>query len=219
MNTTFKFLKDLAANNDRTWFHAHKKEYQAARGEFLRQVEDLIVAISAFDPPIIEMEPADAVFRINRDTRFSKDKAPYKTNFGAFMTDRGRKVARAGYYFHVEPGKCFVAGGLYMPPAPELRAVREALAEDAAPFRKIIGRKAFKEAFGGELPGDRLKTAPRDYSIDHPDIDLLRLKSFEIASEVSDRDVKGANFTKQATRQFKLMQDYIHWLNAALDRA
>lgn len=216
-NTTFKFLRDLAANNDRKWFQANRAAYEAAREEFFQQLEELIVGISAFDPPIIELEPRDCMFRINRDTRFSPDKSPYKTNFGAFMTDRGKKVTRAGYYFHVEPGNCFIAGGLYMPSAKELKAVRAAIDDRASEFRKVIGRKAFKDAFGSELPGERLKTAPRDYPKDHPDIDLLRLKSFEIMQGAYDREVRSKAFTKEAVKTFRLMKDYVHWLNRALD--
>ena len=213
---TFKFLKDLASHNRRDWFKGHRKEYEAARQEFLGQVDVLLLDLAGFNPAFGELEPKDCLFRINRDTRFSRSKEPYKTNLGAFMTEQGRKVARAGYYLHVEPGKCFLAGGLYMPPAAELRLVRRAIDERGDELKKLIRRKSFKDAFGDELPGDRLKTAPRDYPATHPHIDLLRLKSYEIAMPISDKDIMAKGFDKQAHKTFKFMRDYVEWINGAL---
>ncbi|MEI6810329.1 MAG: DUF2461 domain-containing protein, partial [bacterium] len=174
--------------------------------------------IAHFEPHILELEPEQCIFRINRDTRFSKNKAPYKPNLGAFITDRGRKVTRAGYYVHLEPGECMIAGGLYMPPAAEMKIIRDAIADDAAPLRKIIGKAQFTAAFGKELPGNRVKTAPRGVPKDHPDIDLLRLKSYEIYRDISDHDVLSPAFEKIAVSHFAVMHDYIAWLNSAIDR-
>lgn len=217
-NTTLSFLRDLKKHNTRDWFDANRKRYQAAREEFLALVDEVIGGISSLDPRVLEFQPEDCVFRINRDTRFSKDKTPYKTHLGAFITDRGRRVTRAGYYVHVEPGECLVAGGLYMPPAPEIKAIRDAIMEDSAPLRKILGKPKFRAAFGKELPGDRVKTAPRGVPKDHPDIDLLRLKSYEISRDVSERDVLSAGFAKIAGGYFAIMHDYVAWINGALDR-
>lgn len=215
--STLDFLKALKAHNQRAWFHAHRDRYTAARNDVIQLVDQLIGRIAVFDPPVVEMEPADALFRINRDTRFARNKAPYKTNFGAFLTDRGRRVARAGYYLHIEPGECLLAGGLYMPPTPELKAVRRAIVADPRELRRILGRPAFVRAFGKELPGARLRTAPRDIPRNHPDIDLLRLQSFEVYQSFSDRDLLAANFPARAARVFAAMKDFVHWLNRALD--
>jgi len=215
---TFRFLNDLAEHNERQWFQKNRDRYKTARREIIEMVDHLIAGISEFDPPIIEQHPEDCIFRINRDARFSADKAPYKTNFGAFISDRGRKISRAGYYVHVEPRNCFLAGGLYMPPGPELKAVRRAIDTDGDGLRKIISRKRFIRCFGEELPGDSLKVAPRDYSRDHPQVDLLRLKSFEIYMEISQRDMMTEGFVKQAVGTLREMKDYVHWLNGALDR-
>lgn len=214
--TTIQFLKELKANNERAWFQAHQAEYKAARSDMVAQVDELIDAIIVFDQSVIEQEASKCLFRINRDVRFSNDKSPYKTNFGAFITDRGRKVTRAGYYLHIEPGSCLIAGGIYMPPIGELKAIRKAIDRDAEPLREILKAAPFVQAFGEELPGERLKTAPRDYPKDHPDIDLLRLKSFEILHAVSDRDVTGKRFTDDAAALFETMAAYNGWLNRAL---
>jgi len=215
---TLSFLTDLKKHNNREWFAANRKRYDAARDEFIQLVDALIAGVAHVEPRVLELEPTDCIFRINRDARFSKDKSPYKTHLGAFITDRGRKVARAGYYIHLEPGDCMIAGGLYMPPAPEIQAIRNALLDDAPALRAIIGKKAFITAFGKELPGARLKTAPRDVPKDHPELDLLRLKSYEIYHGIPDRMVLSSKFAKTATKYFVTMHDYVAWLNHALDR-
>lgn len=216
---SLKFLSDLKKNNNRAWFDANRKRYEVARTEFIQLVDALIAGLAHLDPRLLELDPADCVFRINRDTRFARHPEPYKVHFGAFITDRGRKVDRAGYYFHLEPGECLVAGGLYRPPAPELHAVRRGILADAAGLREIIRKKAFVTAFGKELPGVKLKTAPRDVPKDHPDLDLLRLKSYEIYRNLPDRDVLKTDLVQAATKYFVTMQPYIAWLNKALDRA
>lgn len=216
---TLDYLRDLKKHNQRDWFHANRKRYEAARAEAVLLCDAVIAGLARFEPHILEQDPEDCFFRINRDTRFSKDKTPYKTHFGAFITDRGRMVDRAGYYVHLEPGNCFIAGGLYMPPPPELKAIRRAILEDAAPLRAILRKKAFVKSWGSELPGDRVKTAPRDVPKDHPDLDLLRYKSFEVMRKVSDRDVLARDFARNATDHFETLQPFVAWLNAAVERA
>lgn len=215
---TLNFLRELKAHNQRAWFHRNHDRYEAARAGMVDLVDAVIAGLAHFEPHFLEIDPADCLFRINRDTRFSKDKSPYKAHFGAFITDRGRKVSRAGYYVHIEPGGCLVAGGLYQPPAPELKAVRRAILADAAPLRALLKQPAFRKAFGPELPGARLKTVPRDVPRDHPDADLLRYTSFEVYRMVPDREALSSTFAKTAVRDFRLMKEFVHWLNAALDR-
>ena len=215
---TLRFLQDLARHNQRAWFQKNRPRYEAARGEVVRVVDAVMAGIAHFEPNILEQDPEDCFFRINRDTRFAKDKTPYKTHFGAFITDRGRKADRAGYYVHVQPGESLVAGGLYMPPGPQLKAVRRALLEDAAGLRRILAKPAFRKRFGRELPGAKLKTVPRDVPKDHPDADLLRLTSFEVYRMASDREVLSPRFVTNAVRDFRAISEFVHWLNAALDR-
>ncbi len=216
--STFKFLRDLKQNNNRRWFEQHRVEYEAARANVLDLVDRIIAGIAGFDPPIIELAPEDCLFRIHRDVRFSPNKTPYKIHFGAYMTDRGRNADRAGYYVHVQPGECMLAGGLYFPPSRELKAVRQAILDDSPSLRKIITRPKFVKHFGRTLPGRRLKTAPRDIPKDHPDIDLLQLTSFEVWTELKDAQVRHKSFAEHAVAVFEAMHDYILWLNRALDR-
>ncbi|TAN38009.1 MAG: DUF2461 domain-containing protein [Verrucomicrobia bacterium] len=218
-SATLAFLTDLKTNNNRAWFAANRKRYEAARAEFIQLVDAFIAGIAHHDPRLLELDPADCVFRINHDTRFAHHKEPYKTHFGAFITDRGRKVTRAGYYFHLEPGACLVAGGLYMPPAVELHAIRRAILADAPALRQLLGKKSFVAAFGKKLPGAHLKIAPRDVPKDHPDLDLLRLKSYEVYRDLPDRRVLSRNLVKITADYFATMHPYVAWLNRALDRA
>lgn len=215
---TFTFLRDLKKNNQRAWFHAQRDRYLAARANVVELVEACLTEIAHVEPHILEQDPEDCLFRINRDTRFSKEKTPYKTHFGAFITDRGRKMNRAGYYLHVEPGGCLLAGGLYMPPTPELKAVRAAILADAAPLRRILRKPTFVRLFGQEMPSDKLKTTPRDVPRDHPDADLLRYKSFGVWRNFPDRALQSGAFLKEAAQTFRALADFVHWLNAALDR-
>ena len=215
---TLDFLGGLKQNNNRAWFAAHRPAYESARAEFINLVDALIAGLAHFEPRVLELDPAACVFRIHRDTRFARHTAPFKPHLGAFITDRGRNVARAGYYVHLEPGASLVAGGLYMPPAPELKAVRGALLDDAAALRRIIGRKNFVAAFGRKLPGARLKTAPRDVPRDHPDLDLLRLKSYEIYRRIPNPTMRSPRLAKILIRYFATMHAYVAWLNRALDR-
>jgi uncharacterized protein (TIGR02453 family) len=128
-------------------------------------------------------------------------------------------VARAGYYIHLQPGECFIAGGLYMPPAPELRAVRAALERDARGLRAIIGKKAFIRTFGRTMPGLRVKTAPRGIPKDHPDLDLMRLKSYEVVHEVTEARALERNFAAYAVDTFRVLHPFVVWINRALDAA
>ena len=216
--STLQFLSGLKHNNRRDWFEANRDRYKAARGEFIALVDALIAGIAHFEPHVLELEPEDCIFRINRDTRFAKDKSPYKPNLGAFITDLGRKVSRAGYYIHLEAGGCMTAGGLYLPPTPELKAVRRAILDDATPLRKIIAQKKFAAAFGKELPGIRVKTAPRDVPKNHPDLDLLRYQSFEVFHPIPDANVLKPDFVKTCMKDFELMSPVVKWLNTALDK-
>ena len=139
--STLKFLKDLKKNNNKPWFDAHRKEYEAAKIDFATFIQAVIDKHSKSDPTIKSTVAKDCMFRINRDVRFSKDKSPYKTNMGAYINRGGKKSVFAGYYFHCEPGQCFVGGGLWMPMPPELNKVRQEIDYNLDAFIKIMTSK------------------------------------------------------------------------------
>lgn len=214
--TTFDFLTELKKNNNRDWFNANKSWYEEARAEFEGFIGDLIVEIARFDPPIAMVQPKKSIFRIYRDTRFSKDKSPYKTNFGAHLVPNAEKPHdRAGYYIHLEPSSSILAGGAYRPPSPWLRAIRETIAEKGDKLIGILANPNFKKYFG-ELEGEKLKSNPRDYPADHPHIELLRRKSLIAVHNVSDTDIQAKDFVKHAAKVFEALKPFDDFLNRRL---
>jgi uncharacterized protein (TIGR02453 family) len=185
--STLLFLSDLKNNNDRNWFAENRKRYEDAKSNYETFVQEILNEIVRFDPIFRGLEPKSCMFRINRDTRFSHDKSVYKTNFGAFMVRGGKKNGDKfpGYYFHIEPGSSFVAGGAYIPPAPWLNAIRERIDGDAERLIKIVNDKEFRRYFGG-LEGEKLRTAPKGYPKDHPHIELLKMKSYLAEMTIPD---------------------------------
>lgn len=215
--STFQFLKDLKSNNDRDWFNANKERYTVAKEEFDQFINSLIAEIAKFDPSISHFTAKDCVFRIYRDVRFSKDKSPYKTHFGAHITSAPKKSeihTRAGYYIHLEPGESMLAGGAYLPESKWLRAIREKIYMETKEFKKIIGNKDFKQYFG-EIEGEKLKKAPKDFPADHPEIELLKQKSFLATHKLKDKDVLSADFLTHSSNTFKALFPFDSFLNAA----
>lgn len=216
---TLKFLKDLKANNNRDWFMANKPRYETAKKEFEGFMDNLLLEIAKFDPSIGHHKGKDCIFRIYRDVRFSKDKSPYKTHFGAHVTSAAKKSeihSRAGYYIHIGPGESMLAGGAYMPHGPWLKAIRNELAHEADRFRKIVNSKNFKKYFD-EFEGEQLKTAPRDFPKDHPEIELLRYKSFLATHKCKDSQVTSPDFLKHAGKTFKALFPFDQFLNEAAE--
>ena len=200
--TTFEFLKNLKKNNDRDWFNEHKKAYQASHDEMIALSDKLFQLINKFDE-LEDVSPKKALFRIYRDVRFSKNKEPYKSNRSGYFRRKGAE-RRGSYYFSIEPGNTFIGGGFYQPESADLNHIRKQIDLDASPLRKVLADKKFK-AYYGEMLGEQLKTAPRDYDKEHPDIDLLRYKGFYFMHAFSDTEVMTKDFEKNAVDGFKLL--------------
>jgi len=215
MKKIFSFLKKLEKNNNRTWFNAHRDEYDKAKAEFEEFLAVLIAEIAKFDKSIKYLEPRDTIFRIYRDMRFSPDKRPYKLNFGASIVAGGRKVGKAGYYIHIQPGESGLAGGIYHPDHKALERVRKAIDRDGAAFKKIVTKASFKKYFG-TLTGEHLKRAPRDYAEDHPYIEFLKHKDFIAWQKLSDSAVHKKDFAKSAARAFRELKPLDDFLNNAI---
>lgn len=216
---TFQFLKDLTANNNRDWFQDNKPRFLEAKTEFEAFIDALIAEISKFDPSIGHHTGKECVFRIYRDVRFSKDKSPYKTNLGAHITSALKKSeihSRAGYYIHIGTGESMLAGGAYLPQGPWLKAIREEIAYNADELRKIINDAKFKEYFGA-IEGEKLKKAPRGFDPDHPEIELLKYKSFLATNKLKDSDVTSSKFLSHSTEVFKALFPFDQFLNRASD--
>jgi len=209
------FLSLLKENNDRNWFQANKKMYDTAKAEMEAFVDTLIPLIAVFDPSVKYTSAKDCMFRIFRDVRFSKDKSPYKTNMGAWITKGGRKSPGPGYYLHIQPGESMLAGGVYMPEPDQLKKIRQEIYYNADEFKGILGNKNAKKYFNGLSDWDKQKLPPRDFPKDFPDIDLLKYRHYTVAHMLSDRQLAEKDFPKLVVKVFALMQP----LNKFLDRA
>ncbi|WP_118951334.1 DUF2461 domain-containing protein [Taibaiella helva] len=213
--TTLQFLKQLKQNNNKEWMDAHRKEYEAAKADYERFVADILEGLSAFEPLFRDIPAKQCMFRINRDIRFSEDKSPYKTNFGAHFTIGGKKSPHAGFYFHLEPGSAFVGGGSWMPPADMLKNIRQEIDYDLAAFEKIIHQKDFKKLYP-RIDGEQLKKAPQGYDPDNPAIEYLRYKSFTVGHPLSDKELSDKNLARQTIQSFRTMKPFIDFLNRAV---
>ncbi|MGB7068948.1 MAG: DUF2461 domain-containing protein [Pyrinomonadaceae bacterium] len=213
---TIDFLKKLNKNNNRDWFKAKKPEFQKSNDNVIAFTGDLIAKIAKFDPEVAGLDPKTCVFRIYRDVRFSKDKSPYKTNLGAYISPGGRKSMAPGYYMHIQPGRSFIAAGKYMPDSAELLKIRNAIATRTKDFKKLVDGKKFKDRFG-ELYGDRLRTAPKGFSPDHEAIEYLKLKGFMAYLEFpDDESLISAEFSKVLAATARAAYPLVAFLRTAL---
>ncbi len=217
--STLDFLKNLKKNNEREWFDSNKDKYLAAKSNVDSFVEDVIKSFTSFDKSLAGLKAKDCVFRIYRDVRFSKDKSPYKTNMGAGINRGGKKMEIAGYYLHIEPGKTMIAGGRWMPSGDHLKKIRQEIDYNGKQLHKILSDKNFKKLFGGLDNSDEYKLVrpPKGYDKDHKDVELLKLNSYLVWHEFSDKDVLSKNFLKNLTATAKAMKPLLDFLNTAID--
>lgn len=211
--SSFDFLNTLKKNNNRDWFNEHKTVFQQEQQLVEVFAESLLEQLSAHD--LIETPSGKkSLYRIYRDTRFSHDKTPYKAHWsGSFK--RATKSRRGGYYFHIEPGNSFVAGGFWGPTPADLKLIRDDIAFDHKPLRKIINSKAFTSTFES-LKGEQLKTAPKGFDADHEAIDLLRYKQFLLIRPFSDKEVLSESFLKEASGTFQKMRPFFDYMSEVL---
>jgi len=214
--STIDFLKKLKKNNNRDWFNANKKLYEDARYDFEVFVFELIQKIAEFDETVSGLEPKDCMFRIYKDVRFSKDKTPYKTNFGAAINKGGRKLSIGGYYLHISPDEYFLGSGLYMPSPEKLLAVRNSIAAKSAKFKSIVESKEFKKNFGKLWGGDTLKTVPKGFDKEHPMAEYLKLKSFICDHVVKEDKALSKNYGDYIAKIFKTAKPFNDFLNDAI---
>ncbi|TFW29741.1 DUF2461 domain-containing protein [Massilia horti] len=213
-----RFLSELNENNNRPWFLWNKPRYDILRAEFLDVVTELIRGVSKFDRSVAACDPKKAVFRFHRDTRFSKDKTPYKTHFSAGIApgDKRRPSEGAGptYYFHIERnGRLLFGAGEYMPPAPRLKAIREHVVNDAPGFMKMLKNKQQRATYG-DLRHDegKLQRPPKGIDPDHPLVEYLKLKSYFVWTEVELNLDAPDQLVPTLARGFKDASALVTWL-------
>lgn len=219
-SSTLQFLKDLKKHNNKEWFDANRDRYNHAKTDFESMVAAMIKKLGGFDTSVAHLQAKDCMFRINRDVRFSKNKAPYKTNMAMYASKNGKKAMDcAGYYLHVEPGASFVAAGIWMPMAPELKKVRQEIDYNFDEFQKLVKQKSFKNLFPDldRSEGAVLSRPPKGYEADNPAIEYLKLKSFIVTTPLADNVLTGKDMLPTVSAAFKTAFPLVQFINRALE--
>ena len=216
-SSSLKFLKDLKKNNNKPWFEAHRKQYETSKADFLSMVEQVIKAISTFDKSIRGLEAKNCTFRINRDVRFSKNKAPYKSNMAAYFNKDGKKGLGSGYYLHIEPGKSFMAGGIWMPEPAILAGIRQEIDYSFDEWKKIVKNKTFKTIFPEGIIGDALTRPPKGYEETNPAIEYIKRKSFIVTKSFTESEGQSKNLVKDVAKTYRAMKPLIDFLNIVVE--
>ncbi|MBL7847705.1 MAG: DUF2461 domain-containing protein [Cyclobacteriaceae bacterium] len=212
-----KFLAALKKHNDRVWFEKNKDQYLQAKENFELFIEQFLNELIQFNPSLAGLNPKKLPFRIYRDVRFSKDKSPYKVNMGAGISPGGKMMQEPGYYLHIEPGGCFLAGGMYMPDPSNLSKIRQEIDYNGDKLEKILKDKTFKKWFSGFDDFDKMKTAPKGYAKDHPRLDWLRHRSYIVSHKFTDAEVKDKKFLKKLVEASKAMKPLNEFLREAME--
>lgn len=218
-STTLTFLKDLAKNNNREWFHENKKRYEAAKKNVLEFTTEFLKNAIEIDPTLVDLEPKKCIFRINRDVRFSKDKSPYKVNMGISFNKGGKKMPTAGYYLNIEPNGTFMGGGNYMVQPEELKKIREEIDYNFAEFQGIITDKAFVDYYGGIEVEEKLslKRPPKGYDADNPAIEYLKWKSFTTVRSYDDKVITSDDFMNECLKGVAALKPLVNFLNRGIE--
>jgi len=207
--STLDLLEELKKNNTREWFNEHKPQFQIEQQkakDFYNALMERLKAHDAID--------VFKLFRIYRDVRFSKDKTPYKPHFAGSFS-RATKRLRGGYYLRVRPGESFLAGGFWEPNKEDLLRIRKEFEMDTTEIREIINNKTFIKNFG-KLEGNGLKTAPRGFDKEHPDMDLIKMKQFIVVRNFTDKEVLHPNFLDELDKSYKAMRPYFDYMSEIL---
>ena len=215
LKSVFEFIQALDKNNNREWFADNKPVFLAAKAEFESFIEIIAKQLELVDSTYRFTRAKDYTFRIYRDVRFSKNKAPYKNHFGAFISNGGRKSPNAGYYIHIEPNASFVGGGVYRPEKQFLKAIRQEIYYSYKDLDSIVSSKVFSEYYP-ELMADKLKIGPKDFSKDSDAIEWLKYKSFAVGHAVSNAELIADDFAKDVIRGFEILRPMNSFLNNAI---
>ena len=210
-----RFLRELKENNCREWFLDNKKRYEAAKDYFTDSVQQMINKIALFDPEVAGMEAKNCVFRIYRDIRFSPDKTPYKTHFGAYMARGGRVSERASYYLHIEPDGSLLSGGIYMPQPKFLKILRQDIYDQIDEFMSIIEEPSFKKTYPS-LDGEVLKRNPAGFP-ESPYDNIIRHKDFCVVSYKPDYFFLQEDWQEKSLEDFRKLFPFNRFLNYSVD--
>ena len=214
--STLSFLKDLKKNNNKPWFDKNRPRYEEAKKNMETLVEVFLAKLSAIDKRYAKLKAKDCVFRIYRDVRFSPNKTPYKTHLGAGISPNGKKVNEPGYYLHIEAGKSFLAGGIWMPEPNLLKKIRQEIDYNGKKFKKILADGKFKKYYGALDDEYKLSRPPKGYDKNHPDIELLKFNSYIVWHQYNDKDATSSSFVKELDKGARIMKPFLDFLGEAI---
>lgn len=210
-SATFKYLDDLKKNNNREWFHENKKRYDHVKSDFEETIQELINSIGEFEN-LEGVQVKHCNYRIARDVRFTNNKDPYKTHLSASFSEGGRKSGKMDYYLHISAEESFLGGGMYSPTPEQLARLRQEIDYNAQQLKSIIYDPKFAETFG-EAEGETVKSAPKGYSKDNPEIELLRKKQMFYWHKFTTEEVQSPDFVKNITEVCRTMKPFLDFLN------
>jgi uncharacterized protein (TIGR02453 family) len=211
----FTFLRDLTANNSKEWMDANRKQYQLAKNTWLAEIDLILKRLAVHNPTLEQIKPKETIMRINNNRRFQPDKPLYKDNFGCSI---GMGMSNPGFYIHLSPSGSFVGGGIYRPEKEVLQKIREAIDYDGARLRQLASTPPLTDFYGGLDEDDQaLKTAPRDFPKDHPEIDLLRRKNFTAIRALSEKEIISDDFPELMEKAYLSLQPLCNYLTQAVN--
>lgn len=215
--STWEFLIELNENNHKVWFDENRKKYEAAKQDFEQFISEILISCTPLIPELEGRKAKECVFRIFKDVRFSKDKVPYKNNFGASFGKGDKKAIGGGFYIHFQPGnQNFVGGGIWMPEANTLKAIRQEIDYSFSDFKAIIHKPSFRKMFGDLDQSEKLKKCPKDYTDDNPALEYLKLKSFTVGTALTDKEMMGKDAVSKITAIVKEMKPFVDFLDKAV---
>jgi uncharacterized protein (TIGR02453 family) len=216
---TLQFLEDLKANNNRDWFLENKKRYEAVKKDYHQLIADLLDALKPLDSSLEMLEVKNCTFRINRDIRFAKDKSPYKTHLGIWISSGAKNVEASGYYLHIENGTCFVGGGIYCPQPDQLQKIRKEINFFYDDLTAILENKTFLSTYQNLNRDENttLKNPPRGYEKDNPAIEFLKLKSFTATQKFDSKLVTQKDFVAKMTEKMIALKPFNNFIDRALE--
>ena len=215
---TLQFLEDLKANNNREWFLANKKRYDAYKADYHKLISDLLEVMKPLDASLELLEVKHCTFRINRDIRFSKDKSPYKTHMGIWLPCGSRSSESSGYYLQIDKENAFVGGGMYCPMPEQLQKIRKEINFFHEDLVSILMEKSFKSTYGNLSRDEKatLKNPPRGYDKEHPAIEFLKLKSFTAIQKFDVNEATQKDFVANVSKKMMALKPLNDYINRAL---
>ncbi len=217
---TIEFYRELRINNNKEWFDRNRDRYEEVKKDSQRLVNELLLNMSRFDPALEYLQAKDCIFRINRDIRFSKDKTPYKTHLGIFITPFGKKSGYAGYYVHLDEKEgSFAGGGIYMPDGDILKKIRNEISAFYEDLEEIVNSDSFKKTFGGLDIDNKIMLVrpPKGYNMDDPAIEFLKLRSFTATKDLPAEILTDPAGINKLVDIFKTIKPFNSFLNRALE--